>query len=158
MVFHELVDVQVFSLLQLVHLHALFEFQFFLHFGEFGLVVFLHVGELVLLLGDGELLASLVVVLCECGLLDVYLFFFDYVLLEVLFLLLHVLHAILVVVVLPEFSFLAVLLDVHVCLLLLVFQKLEFLQEDLDFGVVVQLHVLCFCLLVEYFCVHLLYL
>ena len=95
------------------------------------------------------------VLLDDLGFFDVVFLLLDSVLLEVLLLLLHILHPVLVVLVLLNFALLAVLFDVHVGLLLLVLQKFQFLEKDLHLSVVVLLHVLSFGLLVEDFSVHL---
>ena len=154
-IFHQLIDVQILPFLELVDVYPQPELQFLLHFGEFDLVALLHVHEFALLLLDHNLLLALVVLLDGLCFFDVVFLLLDSIFLEVLLLLLHVLHPVLVVLVFLDFALLAVFFDIHVGFFLLVLQKFQFLEKDLDLGVVVLLHVLSFGLLVEDLGVHL---
>lgn len=62
------------------------------------------------------------ILLSDLSLLDMLLLIINEILLEILFLLLHVLHAILIIAVLFDLCVLSVFLDVHIGLFLLVLQ------------------------------------
>lgn len=122
-VLHELVDMQVLALLQLVNFHPLLELQFFLHPCQLSLVVLLDLEELIIVSLHHESLLPFVILFGDFSLLDVLLLIVNEILLEVLFFLLHVLHAVLVVAVLFDLGVLSVLFDVHVGLFLFVLQQ-----------------------------------
>ena len=141
-----------------MHLYSLLEFKFFFHFGQFGLVILLHLIELILLLHNCIFFTPFMVMFSKCSLLNMYFLFFNYIFLKILFLFLHVLHSIFIVVVFLNFGLLSIFFNIHIGLLLLIFQKFQFLQEDLDLCVMILLHILCLGLFVKYFCLHFLYL
>ena len=56
-----------------MHLHSLAQLQLFLHFGEFGLVVAFHFGELVIVVGETVVLFLLVVLAYDLSVFNVLL-------------------------------------------------------------------------------------
>ena len=101
-ILHELIYVQIFALLQLVHFYPLLEFQFFPHLCQLCLIAFLHITQLRILLSPRNFLLPFVVMLGKRSLLNVHFLLLDYIFLEILLFLLHVFHPVLVIRVLLD--------------------------------------------------------